>query len=110
MEPLLASTKLESESIVLAALDRAKAVHDLCVAARLPEFSVEYVKAGLDASAVRARLFDKIVSSGKGFEIDSSLPLENDPPPKVQAKQIDQPSIWAARQVAHNSPAKGARP
>ncbi|MGA3825355.1 head maturation protease, ClpP-related [Pseudomonas chlororaphis] len=110
VEPLLASTKLESESIVLAALDRAKAVHDLCVAARLPEFSVEYVKAGLDVSAVRARLFDKIVSSGKGFEIDSSLPLENDPPPKVQAKQIDQPSIWAARQVAHNSPAKGARP
>ncbi|AZC49687.1 head maturation protease, ClpP-related [Pseudomonas chlororaphis] len=110
VEPLLASTKLESESIVLAAMDRAKAVHDLCVAARLPEFSVEYVKAGLDASAVRARLFDKIVSSGKGFEIDSSLPLENDPPPKVQAKQIDQPSIWAARQIAHNPSAKGARP
>ncbi|AZD34866.1 Prophage Clp protease-like protein [Pseudomonas chlororaphis subsp. aurantiaca] len=110
VEPLLASTKLESESTVLAALDRAKAVHDLCVAARLPEFSVEYVRAGLDASAVRARLFDKIVSSGKGFEIDSSLPLESDPPPKVQVKQIDQPSIWAARQVAHNPSAKGARP
>jgi len=109
VEPLLASTKLESESIVLAALDRAKAVHDLCVAARLPEFSVEYVKAGLDVSAVRARLFDKIVSSGKGFEIDSSLPLESDPPPKMQARQIDQPSIWAARQVARTS-AKGARP
>jgi hypothetical protein len=78
----------------------------------LPEFSVEYVAAGLDVAAVRARLFDKIVSSGKGFEIDNSLPLDNDPAPKVQAKQLDQPSIWSARQAAQSGqsrPATGAR-
>jgi ATP-dependent protease ClpP protease subunit len=111
--PLLSSTKLESEEIVLAGLARAKAVNDLCVAARLPEFSAEYVTAGLDAAAVRARLFDKIVSSGKGFEIDNSLPLDNDPAPKVLAKQTDPTSIWAARQAAHSGTAhgaKGARP
>lgn len=111
--PLLSSTKLESEEIVLAGLARAKAVNDLCVAARLPEFSAEYVAAGLDAAAVRARLFDKIVSSGKGFEIDNSLPLDNDPAPKVLAKQTDPTSIWAARQAAHSGTAhgaKGARP
>lgn len=101
VEPLLSSTKLESEAIVQAGLTRAKAVNDLCVAARLPEFSVEYVAAGLDVAAVRARLFDKIVSSGKGFEIDNSLPLDDDPAPKIQAKKIDQPSIWSARQSAH---------
>ena len=100
VEPLLSSTKLESEAIVQAGLTRAKAVNDLCVAARLPEFSVEYVAAGLDVAAVRARLFDKIVSSGKGFEIDNSLPLDDDPAPKIQAKKIDQPSIWSARQSA----------
>jgi ATP-dependent protease ClpP protease subunit len=100
VESLLSSTKLESEEVVLAGLARAKAVNDLCVAARLPEFSAEYVAAGLDAAAVRARLFDKIVTSGKGFEIDNSLPLDNDPAPKVQAKKIDQPSIWSARQAA----------
>lgn len=99
--PLLTSTQLASEEVVQAGLTRAKAVNDLCVAARLPEFSVEYVAAGLDVAAVRARLFDKIVSSGKGFEIDNSLPLDNDPAPKVQAKTIDQPSIWSARQSAH---------
>lgn len=112
VEPLLSSTRLESEEIVQAGLTRAKAVNDLCVAARLPEFSVEYVAAGLDVAAVRARLFDKIVSSGKGFEIDNSLPLDNDPAPKVQAKQLDQPSIWSARQAAHSGqsrPATGAR-
>jgi ATP-dependent protease ClpP protease subunit len=107
--PLLNSTRLESEEIVLAGLTRAKAVNDLCVAARLPEFSAEYVAAGLDAAAVRARLFDKIVGSGKGFEIDNSLPLDNDPAPKVQAKQPDPTSIWASRQAAQSGTARGAK-
>ena len=113
VEPLLKSTQLESEEVVLAGLARAKAVNDLCVAARLPEFSAEYVAAGLDAAAVRARLFDKIVTSGKGFEIDNSLPLDNDPAPKMLAKQPDPTSIWAARQIAQSGTAhgaKGARP
>lgn len=109
IEPLLSSTKLESEAIVQAGLTRAKAVNDLCVAARLPEFSVEYVAAGLDVAAVRARLFDKIVSSGKGFEIDNSLPLDEDLVPKVQAKQPDPNSIWAARQAAQSGTARGAK-
>ncbi|WLG91564.1 head maturation protease, ClpP-related [Pseudomonas cucumis] len=108
IEPLLKSTQLESEEIVLAGLTRAKAVNDLCVAARLPEFSAEYVAAGLDAAAVRARLFDKIVTSGKGFEIDNSLPLDDDPAPKVQAKKIDQPSIWSARQAAQTGKSHSA--
>ena len=109
VEPLLSSTQLESEEIVLAGLARAKAVNDLCVAARLPEFSAEYVAAGLDAAAVRARLFDKIVTSGKGFEIDNSLPLDNDTAPKVLAKQPDPTSIWASRQAAQSGTAHGAK-
>ncbi|MDR6926877.1 head maturation protease, ClpP-related [Pseudomonas sp. BE134] len=109
IEPLLSSTKLESEAIVQAGLTRAKAVNDLCVAARLPEFSAEYVSAGLDVAAVRARLFDKIVTSGKGFEIDNSLPLNDDPAPQVQAKQPDPTSIWAARQAAQSGTAHGAK-
>jgi ATP-dependent protease ClpP protease subunit len=109
VEPLLSSTQLESEEIVLAGLARAKAVNDLCVAARLPEFSAEYVAAGLDAAAVRARLFDKIVTSGKGFEIDNSLPLADDPVPKVLAKQPDPNSIWAARQAAQTGTAQRAK-
>lgn len=109
VEPLLSSTQLESEEIVSAGLARAKAVNDLCVAARFPEFSAEYVAAGLDAAAVRARLFDKIVTSGKGFEIDNSLPLDDDPAPKVLAKQPDPTSIWASRQAAQSGTARGAK-
>jgi hypothetical protein len=80
------------------------------VAARLPEFAVEFVQAGLDASAVRARLFDKVVGKGGGFEIDNSLPQNEDPPLKIQAKQPDPSSIWAARQAAQSTTSKGARP
>ncbi|TFF14281.1 Clp protease ClpP [Pseudomonas sp. BCA14] len=109
VDPILASTKLESEAVVTAALTKAKALHGLCVAARLPELTGEFLAAGLDEAAVRARLFDKLVSSGGGFEINNSLPLDNDPAPTIKAKQVDTQSIWASRQAAQNGTSKGVR-
>ncbi len=109
VEPLLAATKLESEAVIQAALIKAKALHGLCVAARLPELTGEFITAGLDEAAVRARLFDKLVGSGGGFEINNSLPLDDDPAPKVKAKQVDTQSIWTTRQAAQNGTSKGAR-
>lgn len=109
VEPLLATTRLESEAVVTAALTNAKTLHGLCVAARLPELTAEFISAGLDESAVRARLFDKLVSSGGGFEINNSLPLDNDPASTIKAKQVDTHSIWATRQAAQNGTSKGAR-
>lgn len=106
-ETLIASTKLIDQATVQAALTRAKGVHDLCVAARLPELTAEYVNAGLEPGAVRARLFEKLVSSGKGFEIDNSLPPADDEPEKVKAQLPNPSNIWAARRQAAN---KGARP
>ncbi|MBD8186195.1 Clp protease ClpP [Pseudomonas viridiflava] len=102
IEPLIASTKLADHATVQAAITQAKCVLDLCVAARLPELTAEFVTAGLGKEAVQARLFDKLVSSGKGFEIDNSLPLQDDPPAKVQARQPDHQDIYAARRAAHN--------
>lgn len=109
VDPLLAVTKLESEAVIQAALTNAKALHGLCVAARLPELTGEFITAGLDDAAVRARLFDKLVGSGGGFEINNSLPLDDDPVPKVKAKQVDTHSIWSSRQAAQNGTSKGAR-
>jgi ATP-dependent protease ClpP protease subunit len=109
VDPLLAVTKLESEAVIQAALTNAKALHGLCVAARLPELTGEFITAGLDEAAVRARLFDKLVGSGGGFEINNSLPLDDDPVPKVKAKQVDTHSIWTTRQAAQNGSSKGAR-
>ena len=109
VDPILAATKLESEAVIQAALTNAKALHGLCVAARLPELTGEFITAGLDEAAVRARLFDKLVSSGGGFEINNSLPLDDDPVQTVKAKQVDTHSIWATRQAAQNGTSKGAR-
>lgn len=99
IESLISTTKLADEATVNAALTNAKAVRDLCVAARLPEFTQQFVAAGLSAEAVRGRLFDKLVSGG-GFEIDNSLPINDDPAPKTQAKQLDTNAIYAARRAA----------
>ena len=99
IESLISSTKLVDEATVNAALTNAKAVRDLCVAARLPEFTQQFVSAGLTAEAVRGRLFDKLVSGG-GFEIDNSLPINDDPAAKTQAKQPDTNAIYAARRAA----------
>jgi len=109
VDPILATTKLESEAVIQAALTKAKALHGLCVAARLPELTGEFISAGLDEAAVRARLFDKLVGSGGGFEINNSLPLDNDPEPTVKAKQVDPHLIWTSRQAAQNGTSKGAR-
>jgi len=109
VEPLLAATKLESEAVIQAALIKAKALHGLCVAARLPELTGEFITAGLDEAAVRARLFDKLVGSGGGFEINNSLPLDDDPAPTIKPKQVDTHAVWAARQVAQNGTSKGVR-
>ena len=99
IESLISNTKLADEATVNAALTNAKNVRDLCVAARLPEFTQQFVAAGLTAEAVRGRLFDKLVSGG-GFEIDNSLPINDDPAPKTQAKQPDTNAIYAARRAA----------
>ena len=111
IESLISSTQLVDEATVNAALTNAKAVRDLCVAARLPECTQEFVAAGLDVAAVRSRLFDKLVRGG-GFEIDNSLPINEDPVTPLQAKQPDPPSIWAARQSVQGGrphPPKGAK-
>lgn len=99
IEPIINTTKLVDEATVNAAITNAKAVRDLCVAARLPEFTQQFVASGLTAEAVRGRLFDKLVSGG-GFEIDNSLPINDDPAPKTQAKQPDSNAIYAARRAA----------
>lgn len=113
VESLIASTKLADEATVQAAITQAKSVRDLCVAARLPELTAEFVKAGLDKQAVQARLFDKLVSGGKGFEIDNSLPPADDAPEKVKAQLPNPSSIWSARRQAatgKSNSGKGARP
>jgi ATP-dependent protease ClpP protease subunit len=110
IEPLIRTTQLASEPAVQAALKRAKAVRDLCVAARLPDLTEGFVRDGLDTVAVRARLFDTLTGSG-GFEIDNSLPLAQDGLIQTQARQPNPKGIWASRRTAQstNTPAQETR-
>jgi ATP-dependent protease ClpP protease subunit len=93
-EVILMKTTLTDEAAVAAEAERIQAVHDLCVAARLPELAADYAASGLSAESVRARLFDKIVQAG-GPEIDNKEPVVE--APKTDANKLDPVKIYAAR-------------
>ena len=97
---LIKDSGLKSRVDVQAALTRAQGVHDLCVAARMPEMTEQLVKDGLTVEAARTRLFDKLVSGKGGFEIDNSLPLLDEQPPAVKAKPLNPGTIWSRRREA----------
>lgn len=97
-EALIMSSKLKDDATVDAEIVRAKAVRDLCVSARLPELATDYVKAGLDAAAVRARLFDKLVGSGFG-EINNKLPAPDEKPDAPKPKAASPAKVYADRKA-----------
>lgn len=111
-EVLIMNTPLTDEAAVAAEVERVQAIRDLCVTAKLPELAVDYVKAGISADSVRARLFDKIVLAG-GKEIDNKEPADGDKP-KAKAKAPNPSAIYAARKAkatvkaSQTKPSKGA--
>lgn len=107
---LIKDSGLKSRADVQAALTRAQGVHDLCVAARMPEMTEQLVTAGLTVEAARTRLFDKLVSGKGGFEIDNSLPIHDEQPPAVKAQPLNPGTIWSRRREALSGKpsAKGA--
>ncbi|WP_017517048.1 head maturation protease, ClpP-related [Pseudomonas nitroreducens] len=106
---IIEATQLRSDEAVDEALTRARAINDLCVAARLPSLTAEFVQKGLSADAVRAELFNKVVGKGKGsgFEINNTIPPGNDPTPPAQ---INPTNIWKNRQAAIVAAQTGAKP
>lgn len=101
-EVLIKASGLKSQAAVQAELARAKAVRELCIAARLPGEAKTLISAGLDADGARTKLFDKLVGSGFG-EIDNTPPA-NEPQP-TGVKAVDPGAIYARR----NQASKGAR-
>ncbi len=107
------NTPLTDEAAVAAEVERVQAIRDLCLTAKLPELASDYVKSGLSADSVRARLFDKIVQAG-GKEIDNKEPAEGGKQPKAKAKAPNPSAIYAARKskvsgkASQTKPSKGA--
>lgn len=112
-EVLIMNTPLTDDAAVAAEVERVQAIRDLCLTAKLPELASDYVKSGLSADSVRARLFDKIVLAG-GKEIDNKEPAEGDKQPKAKAKAPNPSAIYAARKskvsgkASQTKPSKGA--
>lgn len=101
-EAVLRIGSLEGETAADERVAHAVSVHTLCVAARLPELAGEYIAAGLNADAVRARLFDRLHAEQADL-IDNKLPV--DPPdPAPQAKAMPSPwQVYADRRAAARS-------
>lgn len=95
-EELIMNTKLADKEAVAAETERIQAIRDLCVTAKMPELASDYVKSGLSAEAVRARLFDKIVQAQGSRNIDNKEPPVSDKP-KTKAKAPSSSEIYAAR-------------
>ncbi|ASL27359.1 head maturation protease, ClpP-related [Azotobacter chroococcum] len=93
-EVLIKASGLKSRAAIQAELARAKAVRELCNAARLPDEARGLITAGLDAEGARAKLFDKLVGSGLG-EIDNTPPAPDPTPTGVKA--VDPGAIYARR-------------
>lgn len=93
-EALIKASGLKSRDAVQTELTRAKAVRELCIAARLPELAGTLIRDGLDADGARARLFDKLVGNGFG-EIDNTPPAPE--PQPTGAKAVDPGEIYARR-------------
>lgn len=99
---LIKASGLKSRAAVQAELTRAKAVRELCIAARLPDEAAPLITAGMDAAGARAKLFDKLVGNGFG-EIDNTPPAN--PPAPTGMKAVDPGAIYARR----NQASKGAK-
>lgn len=93
---LIKASGLKSQAAIKAQLDRAKAVRDLCVLAKLPDEAVGLITAGLDADAARLKLFDKVVENSGKVEISNKPPLPEDQPAPT-SNAVDPGAIYASR-------------
>lgn len=92
---LLMTTALNNEAETKAEIKRIKDIRALCVTAKMPELAADYVKSGLSAETVRARLFDRIVAASEG-EINNKEPIGK-PGGKAKAKTPNAKAIYASR-------------
>jgi ATP-dependent protease ClpP protease subunit len=98
---LIKSSGLKSAEAVQAELTRAKAIHAVCVVAKLPDEAPGLIAAGASPDEARLKLWDKLASNSGAVEISSLPPLDDLPqnsayqppaPSEVYAKRRNQAS------------------
>lgn len=93
---LIKASGLQSRAAIQAEVARAKAVHDLCVVAKLPDEAEQLIKDGIDADGAKLKLYDKVVANSGKVHINNQPPLE-DHPPAPPTKAADPGAIYASR-------------
>jgi hypothetical protein len=70
-EPIIVSSGLRDQASVDARIGEAREISGLCVAAKLPEVSAEFVAGGLNVEQVRARLYERVMAAS-ATQIDNT--------------------------------------
>jgi ATP-dependent protease ClpP protease subunit len=70
-EPMIVSSGLRDQASVDARIGEAREISGLCVAAKLPEVSAEFVAGGLNVEQVRARLYERVMAAS-ATQIDNT--------------------------------------
>lgn len=91
-EVIMANDAIQTTEQADAALVQAQEIRTVCLMAHLPEAAAGYIQAGLSVEAVRARLFDRLVSQDPS--INNAPPLETAP---AQAQGPDAKTIYRNR-------------
>lgn len=102
---LIKSSGLKSAEAVQAELTRAKAIHAVCVVAKLPDEAPGLIAAGASPDEARLKLWDKLASNSGAVEISSLPPLDD--LPQISAYQPPVPSDVYARR--RNQSSKGGK-
>jgi ATP-dependent protease ClpP protease subunit len=102
---LIKSSGLKSAEAVQAELTRAKAIHAICVVAKLPDEAPGLIAAGASPDEARLKLWDKLASNSGAVEISSLPPLDD--LPQNSAYQPPVPSDVYARR--RNQASKGGK-
>lgn len=102
---LIKSSGLKSAEAVKAELTRAKAIHAVCVVAKLPDEALGLVAAGATPDEARLKLWDKLASNSGAVEISGLPPLDD--LPQNSAYQPPVPSDVYARR--RNQASKGGK-
>lgn len=102
---LIKSSGLKSAEAVQAELTRAKAIHAVCIVAKLPDEAPGLIAAGASPDEARLKLWDKLASNSGAVEISSLPPLDD--LPQNSAYQPPVPSDVYARR--RNQSSKGGK-
>lgn len=102
---LIKSSGLKSAEAVKVELTRAKAIHAVCVVAKLPDEAAGLIAAGASPDEARLKLWDKLASNSGAVEISSLPPLDD--LPQNSAYQPPVPSDVYARR--RNQASKGGK-